>query len=122
MTACSRGDVILVEIAFSGAPGSKRRPAVILSSEEFNTAGIKVVVGAVTGNLTPPLRPGDTLLRDWQEAGLIKPSAIRGILATVDKSDVVRKLGRLSDADFTSVMNGVAQVLELAPIPIESNE
>lgn len=99
MTSFSRGDVIWVEIAFSGAVGSKRRPAVVVSSDVFNLAGIKLIVAAVTSNPSPPFWPGDTLLRDWQKAGLVKPSAVRGVLATVDKSEVARQLGRLSADD-----------------------
>ena len=46
----------------------------------------------MTSNVSPPFRPGDCLLNEWDSAGLLKPSAVRGVLATVDKADVVRKL------------------------------
>ena len=107
MISYDRGDVILVEIAFSGATGSKRRPAVVISTNAFNRAGIELIVATITSNVLPPFRPGDLLLNDWQEAGLVKPSAVRGVLATVDKSDVVRKLGELSARDFGMVERGV---------------
>ncbi|MEI2609329.1 MAG: type II toxin-antitoxin system PemK/MazF family toxin [Candidatus Promineifilaceae bacterium] len=100
MTSYKRGDVILVEIAFSGAVGYKRRPAVVISVEKFNAGGIKLIVAAVTSNISPPFRPGDCLLSNWNKAGLLKPSAVRGVLATVDKADVDRKLGVLSDSGF----------------------
>lgn len=48
MTNYNPGDVILVNIAFSGAVGYKRRPAVIISKDSFNTAGIKLIVAAIT--------------------------------------------------------------------------
>lgn len=111
MTSYSRGDVVLVDIAFSGAAGSKRWPAVVVSSDLFNWAGIKLIVAAITSNTSPPFRPGDTLLRNWQKAGLIKPSAVRGVLATVDRSEVIRKLGLLSVDDFASVEQGIARIL-----------
>jgi mRNA interferase MazF len=111
MTSYRRGDVILVDIAFSGAIGYKRRPAVVISAEAFNTAGIKLIVAAITSNVSPPFRPGDSLLNDWRAAGLLKPSAVRGVLATVDKIDVVRKLGVLSAQDFAMVEQGVADIL-----------
>jgi hypothetical protein len=41
----------------------------------------------------------------------MKPSAVRGVVATVDKRDMVRKLGTLSAADLESVEHGLAQVL-----------
>ena len=106
-----RGDAILVDIAFSGASGHKRRPAVVISTNTFNNAGIKLIVAAITSNVSPPFRPGDTLLSDWNLAGLLKPSAVRGVFATVDKVEVVRKLGTLSAGDFTRVEKGVANVL-----------
>ncbi len=111
MTSYKRGDVILVDIAFSGATGYKRRPAVVISTEAFNTAGIKLIVAAITSNVSPPFRPGDSLLNDWRAAGLLKPSAVRGVLATVDKIDVVRKLGTLSLQDFATVEQGIAGIL-----------
>ena len=114
MTSSSyrRGDIILVNIAFSGAVGYKRRPAVIISADRFNAAGIKLIVAAITSNIAPPFRPGDCVLKDWASAGLLKPSAVRGVLATVDKSDIVRKLGTLSTPDFTTVEQSLASILD----------
>jgi mRNA interferase MazF len=111
MTSYNPGDVILVDIAFSGAADYKRRPAVVISKDRFNTAGIKLIVAAITSNVSPPFRPGDTILSDWKTAGLLKPSAVRGVLATVDKSDIVRKLGTLSAKDLSTVDQGVADIL-----------
>jgi mRNA interferase MazF len=111
MTSYKRGDVILVDIAFSGTVGYKRRPAVVLSVDAFNTASIKLIVAAVTSNISPPFRPGDCLLSDWESAGLLKPSAVRGVLATVDKDDVVRKLGALTTRDLVVVGQSVAGIL-----------
>ena len=117
MTNYNPGDVILVDIAFSGAVGYKRRPAVVISKDRFNTAGIKLIVAAITGNVSPPYRPDDTLLSDWKGAGLLKPSAVRGVLATVDKSDIARKLGTLSAKDFSRVEQGIADVLGFQVLP-----
>ena len=106
-------DVILVNIAFSGTIGYKRRPAVIISRDTFNNAGSKLIVAAMTSNIFPPYRPGDTLLSDWKAARLLKPSAVRGVLATVDKADIYRKLGTLSPVDFSQVQTGLASILDL---------
>lgn len=113
MTSSSykRGDIILVDIAFSGVVGYKCRLAVIISANKYNTAGIKVIVAAITSNISPPFRPGDYILKDWTSAGLLKPSAVRGVLATVDKSDIVRKLGVLSTPDLATVEQSLANIL-----------
>ncbi len=57
MTTYNRGDVILVDIAFCGSAGSKRRPAVVISTSAFNNAGIKPSVAAIASNVSPPFRP-----------------------------------------------------------------
>jgi mRNA interferase MazF len=117
MIVFDRGDVILVDTAFSGAMGYKRRPAVVISTGSFNRSGIKLIVVAVTSNVSPPFRPGDTLLNDWNAAGLIKPSAVRGVVATVDQADIVRLLGRLTAMDLTAVQQGVAGILGFTVAP-----
>ena len=107
----SRSDVVLVDFPFSGSVGSKRRPAVVMSTDGFNQAGIKVIIAGITSNLLPPFRPGDTMLNDWGAAGLLKPSAVRGIVATQDRSEIVRTLGRLSAADFANVESAIAGIM-----------
>lgn len=114
MTAYKRGDVILVDIPFSGSVGRKRRPAVILSTASYNSVGIKLIVAALTSNVAPPFRPGDGLLRDWRTAGLLKPSSARDVLATVDRAEVVRKLGAMSEGDFANVEHAIADILGFA--------
>ena len=108
-----RGDVLLVEMPFTDGPNSKKRPAVVLSTEEFNRAGIKIVVAAITSNLTSPFRLGDTTLGDWQAEGLLKPSAVRGYLGMADQRHVERILGKMTDTDFSQVEQGVASILGL---------
>lgn len=111
MTSFSQGDVILTEIAFSGDPGRKRRPAVVISIDEFNRTGTKLIVAAVTSNVSPPFRRGDVLLADWQHEGLSKPSAVRCVVATVDKNDIVRTIGHLTENDFAKVEAAIADLL-----------
>jgi mRNA interferase MazF len=106
-----RGDVLLVEMPFTDGPGGKKRPAVVLSTEAFNAAGTKIIVAAITSNLTAPFRPGDTTVGDWQAAGLLKPSAVRGYLGMADQRHIERSLGKMTDADFTQVEQGVATIL-----------
>ena len=112
MTSYKPGDIIFVNVAFSGEVGYKRRPVVVISNDSFNKAGVKLVAAGITSNITSPFRPGDTLLNDWETAGLIKPSAVRGVLATVDRLDILRKLGVMSEADFKQVMRNIKSILE----------
>ena len=67
-TGYSRGDVVLVQFIFSEETGSKRRPVLLLSSEQYMRGRQEVVVSAITSN-TRRLLTGDHLMIDWEEAG-----------------------------------------------------
>ena len=111
MTSFSRGEVLMVEIAFSGTPGRKKRPAVIISVEKFHRGGSKLIVAGLTSNVTSPSRFGDVPIPHWQQAGLAKPSVFRGVLTTVDELDVVRSMGVLDDKDFQRLEASIAEIL-----------
>lgn len=106
-----RGEVLFAEIQFSGSIGSKRRPVIVLSTEEFQQAGSKLIVAGITSTIAPPFRPGDVLLNDWREAGLVKPSAVRGLVTVIDRNQIVRRLGQLSRSDFALVEQSIAGIM-----------
>lgn len=65
---------------------------------------------AITSQIREPLATGEALLQDWQMAGLVKPSVLKPLIATLEKDRIVRKLGRLSTADqeqLTSILDSV---------------
>lgn len=102
MTACSRGDVVLVRLPFPDGTGVKRRPAIVVSSTPYLRARQEVVVAAVTSNVRHRLL-GDHLLKDWKRAGLLFPSVVTGILRTVKQTMVERRLGALLEGDLKAV-------------------
>jgi mRNA interferase MazF len=62
-----RGDIVLVNFVFSEETGSKRRPVLLLSSEEYMQGRQEVVVSAITSN-TRRMLAGDHLMADWEDA------------------------------------------------------
>src|SRR6266542_6823636 len=70
MTTFRRGDVVLVPFSFTDRSGSKWRPAVVVSSDQYNWQTPDVVIASVTGNLAAIRHPGDHRIQDWQTAGL----------------------------------------------------
>ena len=110
-SAFQQGDVLFVDVVYSGSVGSKRRPVVVLSTDAFHGAGCKIVVAGITTNVLGPFRPGDVLLEDWHQAGLVRPSAFRGLILTVDRNKIIRELGQLSEADFKKIKQGVADIM-----------
>lgn len=102
MTAHSRGDVVLVGFVFAEGSGKKFRPAVVISSPAYHRARQEVVVVAITSNVKRRLF-GDHLLIDWKVAGLFFPSVATGILRTIKRAMIDRKLGSLAEADLEAV-------------------
>lgn len=97
------GEIVLVRFPFTNQTGSKQRPAAVLSTRAYNQARPDVIIGAVTSQLRPGKPFGDKVLTDWRSAGLLKPSAVKPVVATIEQALVIRTLGVLQAADQASV-------------------
>ncbi len=102
MIACNRGDVVLVRFVFSDESGRKLRPAVVISSAAYNRAREEVVVSAITSNVRRR-HFGDHLIANWRGAGLLFPSLVTGILRTIKRTMIDRKLGALPKLDLEAI-------------------
>ena len=112
MTAYSRGDVVLVGFVFADESGRKLRPAVVISSAAYQRARQEVVVAAITSNVRRRLF-GDHLIGDWQGAGLLFPSVVAGIIRTIQRTMIARKLGSLAKPDLEAVQRELRRCLGL---------
>ena len=115
MTTFRKGDVVLVPFDFTDRSGAKWRPAVIVSSNDYNQKTPDVLIASITGNLRAIPHPGDRRLADWQAAGLVKPSLAQTKIATIEASLIGRKLGTLSSADMNVLEQGLREALGLTP-------
>lgn len=59
MTPFSRGSVVLVPFPFTDLSAAKRRPALVVSSGEYNAATDDVIIAQITSKVNSPRRPGD---------------------------------------------------------------
>ena len=116
MTPYKRGDVVLLPFPYTDQSGTKRRPALVLSTDAYNRRQRDVIVAPVTSNLTAT-HVDDTRLLDWAAAGLPKPSAAKGILGTVEQSLVLRVVGNLTPTDLARVEKTFAAALGLSASP-----
>ena len=112
MTAYKRGDVVLVGFVFSDESGKKLRPALVISSAAYNRGRKEVVVAAITSNVRRRLF-GDHLIGDWKGAGLLFPSVATGILRTVTRGMIDRKLGVIAKVDIDADDNELRRSLAL---------
>ena len=114
MITYDRGDVVLVPFPFSDQTTTKKRPAVVVSSSIFNKQSPDMVILAVTSKINSTVGIGECLIEDWQAAGLLKPSAIKSAISTVEQTLVLRKLGGLSPSDIAAMNAALSTWLGLA--------
>lgn len=107
-----RGDVVLVGFVFADESGIKQRPAVVVSTEFYHRRREEVIVAAVTSNVDRVLA-GDYRIVGWQKAGLLYPSVSTGILRTIKRSMIHRRLGRLLSDDMQGMEAALRQSLGL---------
>jgi mRNA interferase MazF len=98
---CEAGDVAVVPFPFSERPGSKRRPALVLSHRTFNEAGHAIFAMITTKAHSP--WPGDVTIEDLEAAGLRHPCIVRLKLFTLDNRLILKRAGRLADVDQQAV-------------------
>lgn len=115
MTNYERGTLVLVSILFSDQSGLKKRPAVVVSSEEYHSSRDEVIIAAVTGRVREDLLFGDCKIEGWKAAGLLKASVATSIVWTVKGGAIGRKLGSLSNLDLKRFDKVLAGSLGIKP-------
>jgi len=114
MTIASRfsfGDVVLVPFPFTDQSGTKKRPAVVVSSSGCNASRRDIVIVAITSRVRAPLGYGEAMVCDWQAAGLVKASVLKPVFTTVEQGLVLRVIGRLSVDDMKSLRGLLGDVI-----------
>jgi len=62
-----------------------------------------VIIMAITSQIRPDRTFQDVFLEDWQGAGLLRSSAIKPVITTIEQKLVIRKLGQLQSTDRQSL-------------------
>lgn len=95
-------------------PGYRRRPVLVVSSDEFNRSRIRTVVAAVlTTNLRLAAAPGNVLVAA-EETGLPRDSVVNvSQVVTVDKSFLDERAGLVDGRAMLAVEDGLRTVLAL---------
>lgn len=110
MMNCKKGDIVLVDFRFSEQSGSKKRPALVISSDRYHRNRQEVIVSAITTNIKRALI-GDTKINQWKEAGLKHASSVAGIIQTIKIQMIMRKLGVLTLSDSKKVQENLGKIL-----------
>jgi len=110
-TGYSFGDVVLVPFPFTDQSATKKRPAVVVSSGPYHRAGTDLVIMAITSQLQAARTAGEFRVKEWREAGLLKPSAVKAVITTIERTLVVQRLGRLKPQDQQSLRRAIAAII-----------
>jgi mRNA interferase MazF len=100
-----------VPFPFTNQSGSKQRPAVIVSSGNFNTNKRDLIIMAITSQIRTPLGFGEASINNWHAAGLIKPSLLKPVVTTIEQRLVIRRLGSLSVDDASAARAALQLIL-----------
>lgn len=113
-----QGDIYWVELGIpKGSEPGYRHPHVIIQNNVFNASRINtVVVCALTSNLKRAEAPGNVLLQKGK--GNLKKASVVNIsqIITVNKSDLVEKIGSLSSATIEKIIESVKLLVEAREI------
>lgn len=107
-TTYRQGDVVLVPFPFTDQTEQKQRPAVVVSSDRYNSIGQDLIMAAITSNV--PAAPGfDQVMllpQEWQRAGLLHPSVVlAGKLFTIHRDLIRRRFGRFRPETCANIIS-----------------
>ena len=108
-----QGEIWWADLGEPAGPASGfRRPVVIVQGDAFNRSRIATVVCVpVTSNLKWASAPGNVLLAE-RETGLPKPSVANvSQIVAVDRSILLKRVGKLSSQKLAVVLAGIDMVL-----------
>ncbi len=101
-----------VTAEFQGVVSTKRRLAIVVSSEIYHRERPDAILAVVTSQVSKSNAASDYLLQDWQAAGLNKPSAVRVFLFTLPRNKITA-VGELTGRDWAKVQKCLRVSLEV---------
>lgn len=109
-----QGEIYWVDLGQpSGSEPVYRHPHIVIQNNLFNTSNINtVVICALTSNVKRAKAPGNVLLNKG-EANLPKKSVVNiSQIYTVNKSDLIEKIGKVSAKRFNEILEGIKLLTE----------
>ena len=102
-----QGDIVILELPFTDLVGSKLRPVLILNKEDLGSDLIVLKITGTPGEFRVALEQEDLAEGRLKKRSYIDCSSI----FTVDKSLVVKKVGRLKERKTKEVLELVKEIL-----------
>ncbi len=109
-----QGEIYWIDLGEpKGSERGYRHPYIVVQNNVFNVSRINtVVVCALTSNLKRAKAPGNVVLNKG-EANLPKKSVVNiSQIYTVNKSDLLERIGQISEERLLQVLNGIQLLIE----------
>jgi len=109
-----QGDIYWIDLGEpSGSEPGYRHPHIVIQNNVFNTSKINTtVVCSLITNLKRADAPGNVLLNKG-EANLSKDCVVNvSQIFTVNKSDLIDKIGQVSKKRFSEILKGIKLLIE----------
>ena len=106
---CDPFDVVVVPFPFTDRQTERRRPALVVSSPDFNAVHGQSILAMITS--AGGEWPSDVAILDWREAGLNVACKVRLKLFTLDDTLILRRAGTLSERDTEAVKRSLVRFL-----------
>lgn len=106
---CRKFDIVVVDFPYiEGNNKSKIRPAVVVSTDEYNKQTDFVVIAMITSAKHSKLW-NDIEIIHPEKAELKEPSIIRMKFANILQSDILAKIGKLDKENQIALQNKVGE-------------
>lgn len=113
-TNYKRGDIVLVPFPFTDLTGAKQRPALVISSDTFNSSRDDILIAAITSQIPSNLKPDEFLIsaNELAAGGLPKPSIVKLLkLVSLHQRLVVRRIGQLPEPTSAKILEHIKKLL-----------
>lgn len=114
-TNIRQGGIILIPFPFTDLSGSKKRPALVVSGDQFNKRSEDVICCLITSNPKDRQEAVPITNKDLGSGFLEFDSKVKPYrLFTVDKGVVHKTLGTLNKRKLDEVVSGIHRVIPKA--------
>ncbi len=104
-TNIKQREIVLMPFPFSDLSSSKKRPALVLSGNDFNERSSDVICCSITSNPARENRTVDVINEDLESGFLEFESKIKPYhLFTINKQRIYRSIGVLKKGKFNEVI------------------
>ncbi|MFH1211903.1 MAG: type II toxin-antitoxin system PemK/MazF family toxin [Candidatus Woesearchaeota archaeon] len=113
-TIVSQRDIVLIPFPFSDLPQNKKRPAIIISCDNYNRNNVDVICCAITSNLKDYRQSVEIGYNDFESghldyASLIKPAKV----FSLQQNRIIKKLARLNVRKSKEVINRLSETIKI---------